>query len=248
MFELLMALREHGDKIMLAADLFEQFEVEKKVKVKYQEWKEKAEYEKLWKSVFTLREQKDYEQAISLLEQIAQKFPSSKAVSLYVSALCYVDLHNYNKALRACKDALHFTSDTKFIQEISDLKTKIESIRSNFGFGFWLQWLVATVIVGAISFIGTIGLLGEQTASSSAGFLGFLSVGISISLAQWLLVRMRISTGIGSLLINIVITLVLLILSLMLLTVNVWLGLLAFVGCNMISTKWSIGRLQEQAV
>lgn len=245
MLELLMALREHGETVQLAYGLLEKLGVVDEVKNIYQE---ESQQRKLWQSVINLLKQEDYKKALTLLEEMAQKFPRNQAPSLYMSALCYFQLRNYGRALKACENALNASPNKKLLQDISALKAKIESIRSNFGFGFWLQWLVATVVVGAISFIGTIGLLGEQAASSSAGFLGVLSVGISIGLAQWMLVRMRISTGIGSLLINIVITLVLLMLSLMLLTVNVWLGLLAFVGCNMISTKWSIGRLQEQAV
>lgn len=244
MFELLMALREHGETVQLAYGVLDKLGVVDEVKNIYQE---ESQQRKLWQSVINLLKQEDYKKTLILLEEITQKFPRNQAPSLYMSALCYFQLRKYGRALQACEKALNASPNKKLLQDISALKVEIEAIRSNFGFGFWLQWLIATVIVGAVSFVGTIGLLGEQAASSSVVFLGILSVGISISLAQWLLMRMRISTGVGSLLINIVITLVLLILSLMLLTVNVWLGLLAFIGCNMISTKWSIGRMQQQA-
>ena len=71
-------------------------------------------------------------------------------------------------------------------------------------------------------------------------------MGISIGLVQWLLTRVRVRVGIESLLANVVGVLVILTISTILLSVNVWLGLLSFLGCMIVSTALSIGHLVKQ--
>jgi hypothetical protein len=118
-------------------------------------------------------------------------------------------------------------------------------VKADFGFGFWLQWLVATVIVGAISLFGTIRIFG--TDSSTSGIVGVLSISISIGFVQWWLIRLRTDVGILSLIVSMIIVLVSLILSMMLSTVNAWLSLSAFFGCTILFTNFSIGRLMKQS-
>ncbi|MDX2239683.1 MAG: hypothetical protein NW224_03265 [Leptolyngbyaceae cyanobacterium bins.302] len=129
----------------------------------------------------------------------------------------------------------------ELLQDIFALKAKIK-----FGLGFWIQWFIATVVVGTISLFGTVGFLGEQYESSTAGFLGVLSMGISIGLAQWLLTRLRVRVGIWFLIGNVAAILVIFTISAILLAVNVWLGLLSLLGCMVIFTTLSIGRLVKQ--
>lgn len=181
---------------------------------------------------------------MSLLRQLAQRFPYNKALSFYVSALCHFELHSYSQALIVCKVALEASPNEELLQKIYNLKAEIESVQASFGFGFWIQWLITTIAVGAITLFGAIDFLGVD--SSTSGLLGGLSMGITIGFVQWLLIRLRTNAGILSLLVNMVIVLVILTLSMMLSTINIWLGLLTFLGCNMISTTWSIGRLVKQ--
>lgn len=249
MIELLIAGYEYADKAQKAYEILDRLGVVDKAKTTYQDWaqqrKEEAERQQLWESVFNLIGQKDYEQALSLLGQLAQKFPYNQALSFYVSALCYFELRSYGQALSACKAALEASPNEELLQKIYTLKSEIESVKVGFGFGFWLQWLVATVIVGAISLFGTIGIFGVD--SSTSVIVGVLSISISIGFVQWLLIRLRRNVGIWSLVVSMIIVLVSFTLSMMLLTMNVWLSLLAFFGCTMIFTTFSISRLMKQS-
>lgn len=249
MIELLMAGFEYADKAQKVYEILDRLGVVDKVKNTYQDWsqqrKEETECQQLWESVFNLIGQQDYEQALSLLGQLAQKFPYNKALAFYISALCYFELHNYSQALSACKAALEASPNEDLLQKISALKAAIESVKANFGFGFWLQWLVATVIIGAISLFGTIGFLG--TESSASGIVGVLSISVSVGFVQWLLIRLRTDVDIWSLIISMIIVLISLILFIMLSTVNIWLGFSAFFGCTILFTNFSIGRLMKQS-
>lgn len=209
----------------------------------YQGWGQdqaNQEYQKLRQPAFNFFDQGDYEKALPLFQQLTQKFPGDKARSLYLSAWCYFKLNRRDEALQACESAIQSCSDEKLIKEISILKAKIK-----FGFGFWIQWLVITVVVGIISLFGTAGFLGEQYNNSTAEFLEFLSMGISIGLAQWFLTRLRIRVGILSLIVNIVAILVIFTISGILFGVNVWLGLLSLIGCMVVFTTLSIVYLTQ---
>jgi tetratricopeptide (TPR) repeat protein len=210
----------------------------------YQRWAQEQttrEHQQLWQSVANFLNQGDYEKALPLLQQLTQKFSYDKARSLYLSAWCYFKLHRRDEALQACESAIQSSPSEELLQDIFALKAKIK-----FGLGFWIQWLIVTVGVGAISLFGTVGFLGEQYESSTAGLLGVLSMGISIGLAQWLLTRLRVRVGIWSLIINVTSILVILTISAILLTVNVWLSLLSLLGCMVIFTTLSIGRSVKQ--
>jgi hypothetical protein len=210
----------------------------------YQVWKQEQanlERQQLWQSVSNFLNQGNYENALPLLQQLTQKAPDEKARSLYLSAWCYFKLRRSDEALQSCEAAIQASPNEELLQDIYTLKAKIK-----FGLSFWIQWLLATVVVGAISLFGTIGVLGEQYESGTAGLWGMLSMGISIGLIQWLLTRTRVRVSVESLLANVVGVLVILIISAILLSVNIWLGLLSFLGCMIVFTALSIGRLVKQ--
>ena len=257
MYEALTTMLDAIAKAKTAYDVADQCGIVDKVKDTHRDWSQKkkaeaeaeAERQRLWKLVFSLVEQKHLNQALALLNELSVKFPHNKALCCYVSASCYIDLHNYNKALSECDAALEASPDKDLLQKINILNAQIETelAKVNFSFSFWIQWLLATAIFGAISLLGVIGFVGEQVDSSTAGLFGILSAGISIGLAQWFLTRLRSNVGLGSLIINISIVLASLILAMMLSTTNVWLGLLSFFGCNILFTKFSTNRLINQS-
>lgn len=191
-----------GNPLELLKTVYAVYNTVKPAYDQYQVWKQEQvnlERQKLWQSVSNFLNQSNYEKALPLLQRLTQTAPDEKARSLYLSAWCYFKLRRSDEALQTCEAAIQASPNEELLQNIYTLKAKIK-----FGLGFWIQWLLATVVVGAISLFGTLGFLGNQYESGTAGLWGMLSMGISIGLVQWLLTRVRVRVGIESLLANVV--------------------------------------------
>ena len=235
-----MSLEEALELLEFIPDLID---VGKTVHGWYQDWAQEQENQnkQLRQSVVDLLDKKEHEKALPVLQQLIQKAPQDKAQFLYLSAWCYYKLRRRDEALQACETAIQISTNEKLTQDIYALKAKIK-----FGFGFWIQWLIATVVVGAVGFFGVVISFGNQSDSNTSVLVGLLTIGASVGFVQWLLVRVRTTTGILSLILNVVVVLVSLTLATMALSVSNWLGLLVLLGCTAIFTTLAIGRLTMQ--
>lgn len=135
------------------------------------------------------------------------------------------------------KSKMKLKEDQEAIHQVRTLQFKAQ-----FGFKFWLQWVFATIIIGASSLIGVGSLAGGELDQGSAGLLSIICMSLAVGFAQWLLIRLRTITGIGVLFLNVIVVLVSLVVAASLLSTNGWLGLAVFLSCTSLFTVISINR------
>jgi tetratricopeptide (TPR) repeat protein len=216
------------------------FDVGEKI-VKYIDDSHKEHLIQLRKSVDKLMRQKAYEEALLVLKQLIQKDPQQQEIYLYNSARCLSKLKRYDEALQNCEKVIQLSSDKKLLQKCYALKTQIK-----LGTGFWIQWLLTTVVLGIIGLFGTFAMIGDQMDQGSSFLWSVLATSVLTGFIQWLLIRIKTPVNIGYLVANIGSVLISFAASVMALIVNPWLGLLVFLGATVIFTVFSAGRLVKQ--
>lgn len=142
-------------------------------------------------------------------------------------------LQDYYSVIEENKDILckWLPKKTKELQEVEETIRQIRTLeaKEKFGFSFWFQWVGITAVAGFVSLLGTTSILGDLD-SGTVGLYSLLSMTLSIGFTQWMLIRLRIGSGLKSLLINLLVILVSIVVAIMLFSINPWLGLTLFFG------------------
>lgn len=152
-------------------------------------------------------------------------------------------IKEYYSVIEENKDILcrWLPKKTKELQEIEETIQQVRALeaKEKFGLSFWFQWVGATTIAGLVGLLSTTSLLGDLN-SDIVGLYSLLSMAIPIGLAQWMLMRFRIGSGIKLLLLKFIVIFVSIIVSILLSSISPWLGFLMFFGLTGASTFLSV--------
>ena len=179
--------------------------------------------------------------ALALSAEVLLKVGGSAEVLLTIGGVAL--LREYYSVIEENKDILckWLPKETKELQEVEETIQQIRTLeaKEKFGFSFWFQWVGLTAVAGFVSLLGTTSILGDVD-SGTVGLYSLLSMTLSIGFAQWMLMRLRIGSGLKSLLITLLVILVSIVVAIMLFSINPWLGLTLFFGLTGASTFLSV--------
>lgn len=157
-------------------------------------------------------------------------------------------LKEYYSVIEENKDIISkvLRSKAKNIQEIEEAiqLARIAEVKEKFGFTFWFQWLGVTLIAGVTSCLGVATVL-EGLESSLIGLYSLLAIALSVGFMHWMLITIRMNSGLKSLFIHVLAVSCATFLAAMLFSVNPWLSLAVFFGLAGAFTFRSVQRCSE---
>lgn len=152
-------------------------------------------------------------------------------------------IKEYYSVIEENKDILckWLPKKTKELQEIEETIQQVRALeaKEKFGLSVWFQWVGATTIAGLVGLLSTTSILGDPN-SDVVGLYSLLAMAISIGFAQWMLIRLRIGSGIKSLLLKFIVIFVSIVVSILLSSISSWLGFIIFFGLTGASTFLSV--------